>query len=188
MDPNFRKDVLQDIIKEKENINAQIAALEPLKNELHTSVGSRIVKTGSYYFLQFICWIFILALIAWLIFMFKISPFFELSNLLHTAAQSNPTSLQDVNYATWAIRFIVLGLIVLIIVIERQLNALRKKDKISSLAGKTMATIQSQLEERMNTLIAFESKYNYLLQGDIKIELDQFTNPLPPPEGDTLLD
>ncbi len=188
MDPNFRKDVLQDIIKEKENINAQIAALEPLKNELHTSVGSRIIKAGSYYFLQFICWIFILALIAWLIFMFKISPFFELSEMMHQAVQISKGSAQDAMYTSWAIRFLVVGLIVLIFVIERQLAALRRKDKISSLAGKTIATVQSQLEERMNTLIAFESKYNYLLQGDIKIELDQFTNPLPPPEGDTLLD
>lgn len=194
MENTFRTDVLQDIAWEKENINKQIELLEPLKKTLHRSAGMKMLSTSGYFFFQLLCWVGIIGLLAWLIFMFKVSPFYELTNMMYTAEQSGQYKSHEFTNIEWTIRLMAIISIVLLFIIDRQLAKLRRKNNLASVAGKTIADMQGKLEERMNTLIAFEHKYSYLLQDDIKIELDQFNNPLPPqdrpepPKGDEYLD
>lgn len=194
MENTFRKDVLQDIAWEKENLNRQIESLEPLKKTLHRSKGMKMLSAGAYFMLQFLCWIAILAGIIWLIFLYKTAPFNELGNILFKAEQYQFSKPEQINLIEWSVRLLVFSIIVLLIIIERQLAKLRRKSTLTAVAGKTLAEVQQKLEERMNTLLAFEQKYNYLMHDDINIELDQFHNPLepkdtpPPPPGDRLLD
>lgn len=191
MENVFRKDVLQDIAWEKENINKQIELLEPMKKTLHRSKSMNVLSTSGYFFLQLLCWVGVVALISWLVFLFSVSPLYELSYILHNAEASQLAKAHEVSQIEWTIRLMVLALILLLIIVERQLNKLRRKSTLSAVAGRTIAEIQAKLEERMQTLLAFENKYSYLMQDDIHIELDQFDNPLdppPPPPGDRLLD
>lgn len=194
MENTFRTDVLQDIAWEKENLNKQIELLEPLKRTLHRSAGMKMLSASGYFFFQLLCWAGIIGLLAWLIFMFRVAPFYELANMMYTAEQSGQYRSHEFTNIEWAIRLMVIVLIVLLFIIDRQLAKLRKKNNLASVAGKTIADMQGKLEERMNTLESFEHKYSYLLRGDITIELDQFNNPLPPPErpdppqGDEYLD
>lgn len=191
MENVFRKDVLQDIAWEKENINKQIELLEPMKKTLHRSKSMNVLSTSGYFFLQLLCWVGVVALISWLVFLFSVSPLYELSFILHNAEASQLAKAHEVSQIEWTIRLMVLALILLLIIVERQLNKLRRKSTLSAVAGRTIAEIQAKLEERMQTLLAFENKYSYLMQDDIHIELDQFDNPLdppPPPPGDRLLD
>lgn len=191
MENVFRKDVLQDLAWEKENINKQIELLEPMKKALHRSKSMNVLSTSAYFLLQLLCWIGVLALISWSVFLFNVTPLYELSFILHNAEAVQLAKPHEVNQIEWTLRLLVLALILLLVIIERQLNKLRRKSTLSAVAGRTIADIQTKLEERMQTLLAFEKKYSYLMQEGINIELDQFDNPLdppPPPEGDRLLD
>lgn len=197
MESTFRKDVIDDIQWEKDNINHQIEMLEPMKNALHQSAGMKMLSTGGYLFTELVLWLLAIATIVYVVFAFNMTPFYELSNALNSSVRLGELKDHEMITVFWSIRSLIVLIAILIIIIARQLAKLRKKMKMTNVAGKTISDMQKKLEERMSTLLAFEQKYSYLLDKDITIELDQFANPIQknddeqrllPPKGDIFLD
>lgn len=192
MESTFRKDVMDDIAWERDNINKQLEMLEPMTKELHRSSGLRFLSKTGYVFTEMIVWVLILVAIAWLAFLFKVPPFYIISDLT-SAFESvkgelySQTIANNVAIFEWSIRGLVALIIVLLFIVARQLAKLRSKVDITQMAGKTIKDIKQKLEERLTQLKNLEDKYQYLLVNDAKIEPDGFTNPLPPPDGDEVL-
>lgn len=189
MEQTFRKDVLDDIKWEKENINKQMELLQPMINALHKSRGAKLVSSSAYFISELIVWIGIIAAIAWLAFMFIIPPFFDLSNIIYDAKQTGKYTQQTLDTVEWSVRALLVLIIIFLFIIARQLAKLRNKNALSHVAGRTIADMQKKLQERIDKLNAFESKYDYIIHSDANIDIDGFVNPLPPPpDGDRLLE
>src|SRR5690606_22366412 len=112
------------------------------------------------------------------IFVYLIPPFYEFSNVIFDAKQTGKYTQQTLDILEISLRAIIAIVAILCIIIARQLGKLRRKNKITTVAGQTIVSMQKKLEERLSILDAFEKKYDYILNSDAKIALDQFANPL----------
>ena len=80
----LQEDLIKDFLEQKRTINEQIKLMDPMATSLRKPVAQRLLHSGFSVFLEIICWLLFAALLAYVIFMDKLVPFYVLSKLIQT--------------------------------------------------------------------------------------------------------
>lgn len=190
MENHFRKDIFSFFQKEKNRSHKDIQDIQAFKDAYYQSRGTKIIRQSSYVLLEIVLWILVFAEIFWLVFLFRMPPFHKFSEMMSQANNSGIFSKTDLDIVEWSVKGLVILLIITTIIITRLVAGLRIQNNKTSKAGIGFMKLIELENERLKEIEELEKKYAYLQGDDIKIELENFTNPLmpPPPKGDTFLD
>lgn len=188
MENNFRKDVFAFFDKEKSRIQGDMNEIQNFKDQFYQSRGNKFLKQSSYVLLETIVWVIFFAEILWLVFLFRVPPFHKFSEMMVHVKNTEIYSSSDLDLVDWSVKGLVVLIIIATFIIARQVASMRKQISKSVTAGHGFTALMGVEEQRLKDIIEFETKYAYLIGDDIKIELEDFKNPLLPPEGDRLLD
>lgn len=175
----LQDDLLRDFKEQKAVIYDQVELLDPLATSLRKPAAQRLISKGAFIFGEILCYLLVLGVIAFAVFMDKIYPFYILSEIRFKTEYSK-LGMLNVQAFTFAI-YGILGLVaILFYVLARACRAIRLKNDILQLAGNTIKHIVGQHLKRKASIDAIEQRHflelpNTHLEEGVKVS--QIPNP-----------
>lgn len=154
----LQDDFLRDFKEQKKMIYEQVELLDPLGTSLRKPAAQRLISKGALIFSEVLCYLLAIGVIVFLFFMDKIYPFYILTDMRF---KSEFKSLGWINIQ--AFTFAIYGAFVLIALLflglARSSRAIRQKNDILSLAGKSIKEIVGQHLQRKAAIDTIEQRH-----------------------------
>lgn len=154
----LQDDLLRDFKEQKKMIYKQVELLDPLATSLRKPAAQRLISKGALIFSEVLCYVLFLGIIAFMVFMDKIYPFYILSELRF---KSEFRQLGWINIQAFVFSFyVIVGLVgILILSLGRAARAFRLKNDILNLAGKNIKLVIGQHLERKASIDSIEQRH-----------------------------
>ncbi|MCB9045861.1 MAG: hypothetical protein H6550_06955 [Chitinophagales bacterium] len=170
----LQDDLLKDFKEQKKMIYEQVELLDPLGTSLRKPAAQRLISKGFMIFSEVICYLLAAGIIAFMFFMDKIYPFYILADLRF---KSEFRSMGWINIQAFVFAiYAVFGLVaVLFYALGRSSRAIRQKNDILNLAGKSIKEIVGQHLHRKASIDTIEQRHfrelpnEHLEEGVVKV-------------------
>ncbi len=179
----LQEDLVKDFQDQKRTINEQIKLIDPMATSLRMPVAQRLLNSSLSVILEILCWLVVVGLIAYILFMDKLVPFYVLSKLIQTGKSSGGFTEKELSVLSWSIKGLVIIIALLVVVIARMLAKIRQKNSILHLAGKNMKQLVEENLKRRSAIESIEQRHML----ELPTNEDSIVTPMPKPHNDTLL-
>jgi cell division protein FtsB len=171
----LQDDLLRQFREEKEMILSQIELLEPLAASIRKPMAQRLAGKGFILFMELLCWLLFLAMIASCFFLNKLFPFyllFQLSKPLHV----QDLGMHGVQMLQWSVYALILMIGLLFVFLARSLARVRQKNDVLNFAGSRIKTLVKQLHTRKASIDALEQKHFNEFPPEISRNVNEVPN------------
>ncbi len=172
----LQEDLLKDLESQKQNLNDQIALLDPLAASIHRPAYKRLLSSGFSIFLEILIYVAALGAIAYAIFYNKLTPFYRLSSVLNLGINEKLLSNFQANKITWGIQGMAIVIAVLLFFIARLMSKIRQKDAVLDISAKNMKQLVQGNLKRRAALESLTQRY----ASDLPTDSDSIGKPSPP--------
>lgn len=148
---------MQEFREEQKFVNEQIKLFDPLATSLRKPVAQRLLNKGLIVLLEVICYLAVLASIAFAVFLNKLYPFYMVAQLSRNQYKEQLGSTNVQNFTIGV--YVLIGLIALLfLVAARMLRRIRLKNAILNVAGKNIKMAIGDLLKRKAAIDAIEQR------------------------------
>lgn len=180
----LQDDLIKDFLEQKRTINEQIKLIDPMATSLRRPVAQRLLHSSFSIFLEVICWLLFAGLLAYVVFMDRLVPFYVLSKLIQTGKGQPGFTDNELVALNWSIKGLVVLIALLVLVISRMLAKIRQKNAILHIAGKNMKQLVEENLKRKSAIEAIEQRHIM----ELPATTDSIVTPPAKPHNDILLD
>ncbi|MBS1771562.1 MAG: hypothetical protein JST82_01790 [Bacteroidetes bacterium] len=177
----LQDDLLRDFKEQKAMIYSQLEVFDPMGTRLAKPAAQRLVNKGILIAGEILCYCLALGAIAFAVLMFKIYPFYILSEILNKTEYAK-LGWMNVRMLTFSIYGLCGIISLLFYAVARSLRSIRLKNDILAFAAKHIKTLVSQHLTRKASIDAIEQRHFLELpqdweEGVGRIKVNEVPNP-----------
>lgn len=177
----LQDDLLKDFKEQRKMIYKQVELLDPLATSLRKPAAQRLISKGSLIFSEVLCYVIVLGLIAFVVFMDKIYPFYILTEL-RFKSEFRQLGWVNIQAFVMAVYALVIIIAILFFGLGRAARAFRLKNDILNLAGKNIKLVIGQHLERKASIGSIEQRHfqelpNEHLEEEDGVVINEVPNP-----------
>ena len=172
----LQDDLLQEFREEKRMITNQIELFDPLAASLRKPAARRLAAKGLLIFTELICWLAILATIAFGIFLNKLYPFYILFQL-NRKEYGKTLGPNNVHMLQWSVYGMIAFAAFLLFLLARTLRRIRLKNDVLGIAGRDIKLLVGQHLSRKAAIDAIEQRHFTELPLPVRQDINDIPNP-----------
>lgn len=159
MASRLNDDLLHDFKEQKELINEQIKIFEPVAESLSRPAAVHLLGQGTLIVMEIVCYLLFAGTVAFAFLLNMVYPFYVLRDLSSNPALVGNVGMENVLYFNFAFYGLIILIALLFLIVGFNLNAIRRKNHILSVAGKNLKTLVGQHLRRKAAIDTIEQRH-----------------------------
>lgn len=154
----LQDDLLRDFKEQKTVIYEQVELLDPLATSLRKPAAQRLISKGALIFSEILCYLLAIGTIAFAFFLDKVYPFHLLSEIRYKG-EFRKLGVVNIEAFSFGIYGLIILIALLFYLLARASRAIRLKNTILNLAGKSIKVIIGQHLNRKASIDTIEQRH-----------------------------